>query len=370
MKKLFFFLFVIVVCAHATAQSSIDSLMPVRGLSVAAPRTADVADFVNFIDKELAPAHFNLLILRVEYNYAYKSHPELRDENPLTKADVKKLVNVCRKHNIRLVPLLDLLGHQSYRSKLGNLLRVYPEFDETPQIQIPEEYKYPNPDGFIMKSYCTRHPDVHKVVFDLLDELIDVFETDCFHAGMDEVFYIGHDQCPRCRGIDKAELFADEVRTIRNHLKQKNCQMMIWGDRLIDGRATGTGMWEGSMNSTHQAIDMIPKDVFICDWHYERADLTPALFAAKGFDVAICPWKKSNIAGIQFQDMLQFRQQTAPVMGEHFQGIIQTVWSNCAQFLKDYYTPDPNNSTETAATCLKRVMAETKALSERENNNK
>ena len=365
MKKLFLFLLVTGSYFAANAQSAIDSLMPVRGLSVVAPRVALVDDFVKFIDQELAPAHFNLLILRVEYNYAYKSHPELQDEDPLTEADVKKLVNVCRKHNIRLVPLLDLLGHQSQRTNLGTLLCVYPEFDETPHIPMPDEFKYPNPDGFIMKSYCPRHPEVHTVIFNLLDELIDVFEADCFHAGMDEVFYIGHDQCPRCRGIDKAELFAEEVRTIHDHLKQKNCRMMIWGDRLIDGRATGTGMWEGSMNATHRAIDLIPKDVFICDWHYERADLTPVLFAAKGFDVAVCPWKKADVALTQLNDMLRFRQQTAPVMGQHFQGVIQTVWYGAAQLLRDYYNPETDNAgEETAASCLKRVMEEVKTLAE------
>ena len=349
------------------AQTSIDELLPVRGLSVAAPRVHLVDDFVKFIEQELAPAHFNLLILRVEYNYAYKSYPELQSENPLTDADVKKIVNVCRKHDIRLVPLLDLLGHQSHRARLGNLLRVFPEFDETPHIPMPEEYKYTDPEGLIMKSYCPRHPEVHNVVFQLLDELIDVFEADCFHAGMDEVFYIGHPLCPRCRGVDKAELFAEEVRTIHAHLQQKNCRMMIWGDRLIDGRATGTGMWEGSMNNTHRAIDMIPKDVFICDWHYERADLTPVIFAAKGFDVAVCPWKNADLAGIQLNDMLRFRKQSAPVMGQRFQGIIQTVWYGCEQLLNDYYREDADNQTETAASCLKRVMEEVKNLYEKEN---
>jgi hypothetical protein len=47
---------------------------------------------------------------------------------------------------------------------------------------------------------------------------MQVFETNAFHAGMDEVFYIGSDQCPRCNGKDKAKLFADEVTVIRDHL--------------------------------------------------------------------------------------------------------------------------------------------------------
>ena len=366
MKKLFLFLLIASIYIPVSAQSALDSLMPVRGLCVAAPRSDYVDDFIKFIGEELAPAHFNLLILRVEYNYAYKGHPELQDKSPLSEVDVKKLVNSCRKYNIRLVPLLDLLGHQSYRTNLGNLLRVYPEFDETPNIPMPTEWNYPNnPGGLIMKSYCPLHPDVHNVVFGLVDELIDVFEADCFHAGMDEVFFIGHEDCPRCRGYDKAQLFADEVRTIRNHLNQKNCQMMIWGDRLIDGRSTGSWMWEGSMNQTHRAIDMIPKDVFICDWHYERAVLTPVLFAAKGLDVAICPWRIGDLAAVQFNDMLRFRQQSAPVMGEHFKGIIQTAWGSAEQLMREYYSSTPEQTGASTGSCLKRVMSEVKAMADK-----
>src|SRR4030042_145752 len=68
-------------------------------------------------------------------------------------------------------------------------------------------------------------------------------------------------------------------------------QLWIWGDRLMDGKTTGIGEWEGSYNNTHRAVDMIPKDVMICDWHYERPDQTPVYFAMKGLSVVTCPWR-------------------------------------------------------------------------------
>ena len=111
---------------------------------------------------------------------------------------------------------------------------------------MPEKYEWPNADKLYCKSYCPLHPEVHKVVFDVVDEICDAFETNAFHAGMDEVFYLGEDKCPRCGGRDKAELFANEIRLIRDHLAQKNRRFWIWGDRLIDGKTTGLGMWEAS----------------------------------------------------------------------------------------------------------------------------
>ena len=47
----------------------IDSIVPVRGLSIAAPRPAELDAFIKFIDDELAPRKVNTLILRVDYNY-------------------------------------------------------------------------------------------------------------------------------------------------------------------------------------------------------------------------------------------------------------------------------------------------------------
>ncbi len=166
---------------------------------------------------------------------------------------------------------------------------------------------------------------------------MDICEAEFFHAGMDEVFYIGDDKCPRCSGRDKAELFAGEVTKISNHLAMKDRRLMIWGDRLIDGKTAGVGLWEGSYNNTHRAIDMIPKSVFICDWHYNRAELTNVHFAMKGFDVASCPWNIEQVADTQLKNMIDFRQQSNRVMSGHFQGIVATVWSGAEGFMRSYY---------------------------------
>src|SRR5688572_10767343 len=206
---------------------NIDALIPIRGFCIGSPKPAAVDNFVKFVKEELATRQVNTLILRVDYNYQFETHPELRDSVALSKADVKKIVDVCRSNNIRIIPKINLLGHQSWASRIGNLLRVYPQFDETPHVKMPEKYSWPNADGLYCKSYCPLHPEVHGIVFSLVDEICDVFETNAFHAGMDEVFYIGDDKCPRCGGVDKAVLFAGEVTKIRDHLASKNRELWI-----------------------------------------------------------------------------------------------------------------------------------------------
>jgi hypothetical protein len=347
--------FLLCCTVNLAGQTDIDKRLPVRGLSIAAPSTGGLELFLKFISEELAPAGFNLLILRVDYGYAYKSHPELRSDRFLSEDDVKRIVAVCRSGGIRIAPQLNLFGHQSWASSIGNLLREYPEFDETPHVKLPEKYEWPNADGLYCKSYCPLHPDVHKIVFALMDELMDVFETDLFHAGMDEVFYIGDSKCPRCGGRDEAELFAGEVTRLRNHLAQRNGRLYIWGDRLIDGKTTGIGEWEASMNRTFRAIDLIPKDVFICDWHYDHAVPASVYFAMKGFDVAVCPWRKSDVAVEEVKDMLRFRQNSPEPMAQRFRGVIQTVWSGAEAFLKAYYEDDAGKKEDSEVKCMKRI---------------
>jgi len=339
------------------SQEKLDSLLPVRGICINIPRPAQLDSFIDFINKELPPRKVNTLILQVEYFYQFKSHPELADSFALSKSEVKKIVKACKENHIRIIPQINFLGHQSWASRLNKLLQQYPQFDETPDVKMPEKYVWPNPDNLYCKSYCPLHPDVHKVTFDVMDELCDVFEADAFHAGMDEVFYIGDDKCPRCGGRDKAELFAGEVRLIHDHLAQKGRELWIWGDRLLDGKTTGLGEWEASFNNTYRAIDMIPKDVMICDWHYDRPDKTAVYFAMKGFKVVTCPWRNPEFAVTQIHDMVSFRQSSTPEMRDRFYGIMETTWSRTGAFLNGMYQTPATPNENTPWNCFKVMYA-------------
>src|ERR1022692_3493995 len=317
------------------AENPADKTLPVRGFCIPAPSGNRVDEFIKFIEEELAPRSVNALILRVDYGFQFTSHPEVADQNGLSKEQAQKIATICKKHQIRIIPLINLLGHQSWQSNCGRLLKAYPEFDETPEVKFPEKYVWPNADKLYCKSYCPRHPKVHDVVFALVDEVCDAFGADAFHAGMDEVFYIGEDQCPLCKGRNKAELFADEVRAIRDHLQLTKRQLWLWGDRLIDGKLTGLGEWEASRNDTYPAVDLIPKDVVIRDWHYARPDQTAVYFAMNGLDVVSCSWKNPVEATAQVKDMVRFRESSTPQMKKHFLGMAETIWSGAAGFLDE-----------------------------------
>jgi hypothetical protein len=206
---------------------------PWRGVHLMSPGHDGVPLLKKAITEGLAPLGVNALILEINYNFDYRSHPELRAGGGLTAADACELAALCREHGIRLIPMFNCLGHQSWARHTVPLLTKHPELDETPKVP-------PDNKGIYCRSWCPLHPDVNPIVFALMDELIDAFQADAFHVGMDEVFLIASDQCPRCRGKDPAELFARAVNDYHKHLVDgRRLTMLMWGDRLLDDKTMG-----------------------------------------------------------------------------------------------------------------------------------
>ena len=250
----------------------------------------------------------------------HQTHPELAQRGAMDKDDLHRLAEACRAAGVKLIPELNCLGHQSWAKHTAALLTKYPQFDETPWVPADNE-------GIYCRSWCPLAPGLHKVVFDLLDELADACESDAVHCGMDEVFLIADPRCPLCHGKDPAELFAGEVKELHDHLKSKGRTMWMWGDRFIDGKATGIGKWEASEVGTAPAVDMVPKDIVICDWHYDKAWPTAEFFVKKGFRVVECPFRKSEVA----------LEQLKMVREAHGFGMLQTTWVSFTDFARAYF---------------------------------
>lgn len=298
-----------------------------KGIVLTAPLTEQVDDVVEFIDRYLAPRGCNLIVMQVRYRYQFRRHPECQGYDPLSFDDVKKIVAVCRKNNIKLVPKMNLHGHQSgvhnvptdgilhgHHSAVPDfrdgLLRAYPEFDELP-----------NEKGvFYSRSLCVTNPLVKWLVFDLIDELTEVFEADMIHIGCDECFHLG--ECPECSKYKKAELLANWINALNGHLKERGVGMMMWGDRLLNFDETGVyDRYEASQNGTDGAIDLISKDVCICDWHYWCKSDFPSvdIFAKAGFKMYVCPWRNRQSA----ESFIKYAKEHD---SGHIEGLLATTW--------------------------------------------
>jgi hypothetical protein len=184
---------------------------------------------------------------------------------------------------------------------------------------------------------------------------------------MDEIFLLGEDDCERCKGKDKSALFAQEVRTLHDHLAQSHRQMWMWGDRFLDGTTTGIGKWEASIIGTHPAINMVPKDIVINDWHYDRAVPTAEFFALEGFPVLSCPWRRPDVALTQLEAIRRVRSHATDKVAERMQGVLQTTWSSIGQIARLYFggtaasDERPSVNAEEALSCFRSLFRELRA---------
>lgn len=265
---------------------------PWVGVHIGAPSDAQsVADLKELIREGLKPKGVNTLIIEfTSDNFRYQSIPELKAYTGGIDAKIARdLADFCRKEGFWLIPQLNCVGHQSWAKTTFGLLKAFRDIDETPG-------QFPDNEGIYCRSWCTSNPKSYELTFKMIDELVDAFRADAFHVGMDEIFLIGHESCKLCRGKDPAALMANAVHKLHAHVaKKRGLTMLMWGDRFLDAKATGYGEWEGAANGTAPAIDKIPKDIVICDWHYEvRADYPSIrIFADKGFPVWPSGWNKA-----------------------------------------------------------------------------
>ncbi len=267
--------------------------------------------------EEFAKKGINTLFLEIDYNYDFKSHPELRQsDSVITNEGAQNFTQLAKVNGIRVIPQFQCLGQQTRKKNTGKLLAEYPELDLTPGAFI-------NNDSIYCREWDVMNPKVNHIIFPLIDEIMEGFNAKDVHIGMDEVFLLGHSRSPSTKGINTAFLYGKVIREFHDYFtKEKGKQLYMWGDRLIDGSNYGYGNWESSNNGTWLAIDSIPKDIIICDWHYSFRKTYPSvdLFLEKGFRVLSCSHQDVEAANSFIS--YSYSKQDSKMLGHMF-----TTWS-------------------------------------------
>jgi hypothetical protein len=310
------FLFICAVWTPVRAMTGSKVSQPWRAVHLLDYNNDNSLDALGKNLENLAKQGINVIVLEIDYNFEFKSHPELRQgTNPITRTGARRFAALCKKLGIRLIPEFQTLGHQSWKEKTFPLLTVYPEFDLTPGA-------FPKNEGIYCREWDLLNPKVWRIVFELMDEIIDAFRADAFHVGMDEIFLLGSEHSPSTKGKDPGVLFAKAVNDTYAHLvRKRHVEMLMWGDRLIDGKKYDLGEWEAATNGTAAAIDLIPKDIIICPWHYEvrQTYLSTQMFIDKGFRVLPASWKNVDAT----KALITFNRQHA---GPKMLGHMFTTW--------------------------------------------
>lgn len=229
-----------------------------------------VPALIHLIEEGLAPLGINALILEFNPGFAYRSFPQY-STGTFNTEDAIQVRNICHQHGIRPIPLFQCLSHQSpFSGQPWPLFLDHPEFLETPDT--PADAAWPD---FYCHSWCASNDAIYDYVFPMIDELIEAFQPEQLHIGMDEVFEIGEESCPRCKGKDRSLLFGRTVQMLHDHLAAQGVGTMMWGDRLLNAEKMGYQMRDADRFGIYPAFndeELITRDIIICDWHYEDHD--------------------------------------------------------------------------------------------------
>nr|MDD6335657.1 family 20 glycosylhydrolase [bacterium] len=143
-------------------------------------------------------------------------------------------------------------------------------------------------------AYCPQHPGVYEYVFDVLREVIDVFQPKHMHIGHDEYYSIC--VCDRCKDKSAPEIYANDITKIHDFLAERGIKTIIWSEKLLNsimhnGRPVGgadkvyyfKGKPAHKIPATYPAIDMIPKDVMCMHWYWSIVEDWDQEFLKRGF---------------------------------------------------------------------------------------
>lgn len=210
------------------------------------------------------------------YNWAKNSiHTDNGEGDILTQDEVRELISYCRYRGLEVYPEVPTLSHSDY------ICMAHPELAERAEDPYPD-------------AYCPNHPDTYKIVFDILEEVIEVFEPKLINIGHDE--YYSMCLCPRCRNKRPQDIFTQDVTKIHDFLKERGITTCMWGDKLLPvvtatGRTYG-GAGDDSISKsgrrrffppTFQCQSMLPRDILMIHWYYGFGMQYDLMFHTHGY---------------------------------------------------------------------------------------
>ncbi len=144
-----------------------------RGFMLDIARKHFTAGWIEDRIRELGDLKYNELGLHFSDDQAFRiesdSHPEVVSEQHLTKAEVRRIVDLAESRHITVVPEIDSPGH------LGAVIAAHPE------LQLR------NAQGKATSGAVDiSQPAAAEIVDDLLDEYAELFPGDQWHVGADE----------------------------------------------------------------------------------------------------------------------------------------------------------------------------------------
>lgn len=273
-----------------------------RGFHCGLPTPENFEFMRRFFRYVLLPLRFNVVFIQVSGGMEYKRHPEINEgyasasakaragEMPnfphmdiiaegtvLSQEQVREYISYARELGLEIVPEVQSLAHVQY------ITYAHPEIaeiDDTVTTIDDERAADAPPPPIFNHCYCPSLEESYRIIFDIIDEVIEVFEPDRYvHIGHDEVYKIG--VCKRCRTKNPSDIFYEHVVRLHDYIAERGLLTTMWADMLHPAPTTAY--------LTAERRAELPKDILMLDFiwyfHFDK-DIEDELLP-HGYKVAI-----------------------------------------------------------------------------------
>lgn len=246
---------------------------------------------------------YNELYLHLEDAVEYPSLPAVARRDAYSHRQLGRLVEAAARANIRVVPIVNLLGHTQY------LIKV-PELRDLNELRAPDGS--PRERGQI----CPLHPRTLEIAEKLLRDMAPFCTAGKVHVGLDESFHLGqHPLSQReIADVGPAAHFAGHVQRLHALTASLDLKMGMWADMFYFLPA---------------AIPLLPPDVAAYEWYYHKFARRPRveLFNFAESDVG----EQLRARGVEYWGCPMngaFRYELIPHFTDRLQNI-RSWWRQC-----------------------------------------
>ncbi len=245
------------------------------------------------------------LHLHLEDAVEYPSVPGVARPDAYTYRQLETLVGAATKSGIRVVPIVNLLGHTQYLIKVAALRDL-------------NELRAADGSALERGQVCPVHPRFLEIATKLLRDLAPFCTAGRVHVGLDESFHLGRHPLSQ-RDIAQRGLaghFAAHVGRLH---------------ALATGHGLQLGLWADMLYFLPGAIARLPRGIAAYDWYYYPFQRLPrvelfnfaerdlaAPLQARGIDYWGCPMNSG------------FRHEPLPVFSDRLANL-RSWWDHCAR---------------------------------------
>ncbi len=266
-------------------------------------RQVERLDFLKTLLPRYAAWGYQELYLHLEDAVHYPSLPGIGRSDAYGYEELGELVLCAAQNGIRVVPIVNLLGHTQYLIKHSDLRDLNELRDE-------------QGDPLVSGQICPLHPRTLEIAEKLLRDMAPYCTAAKVHVGLDESFHLG--KCPRCREevarLGLAGHFAGHVNRLHGVVTKLGLQMGLWADMLY---------------FIPEAIPLLPRGITAYDWYYYPFAKKPRVeffnFAERDLQPAL---KKQGIGYYGCPMNGAFRYEPLPVFGDRLANI-RSWWQRC-----------------------------------------